>query len=446
MKIKYFKEKKGRMAAVLNAGQMRLLDWMLQRQRDRIMVPDVGMIYSNVWFLCNPPGTGKTRVLVVYIQETKGENMSSLIITCKTKIHRWIKELVASECSYEVLHKRDNFNDSWYPCTTVVLITAASYNNFMMKCGHRIKWKHVMYEYPLMYYIRNMCTPTTCTLWIITPNPRFLLHHRFPRKHFLFTVCQRLNDQLIGWISVRNLFHDIRKNLMYDPIHRYIYMNPSFHIILYARENCLTRSYTNTDDLYSIWQSKDKIFRMSTDESSCIICFNETISTWLQTPCCFKIICDECSVKWFGFKPQCPNCRTTLNDVREFLFFHRMNDDTLRIFDIPHTDWKTFIQSGLKHYKTVVFTSSEYDTTKHTLTRSNHGKLISEFRSSDLPSYVIVPHKKWMMGQEIPECSDLVFIDEEKKTRWSMEDKIYFIGRAQRIGRSAPLTVHHIII
>lgn len=444
MKIKYFKEKKGRM--VLNAGQMRLLDWMLQRQSERILVPDVGMIYSNVWFLSNPPGTGKTRVLVMYIQETRENHMSSLIITCKTKIHRWIKELVASGCSYEMLHKKSHFHDSWSPCTTVVLITAASYNHFMMKCGHRIKWKHVVYEYPLMYYIRNMCTPTTCILWIITPNPRFLLHHRFSKNHFLFTVFQRLNDQLIQWISIRNLFHDIRKQLMYDPIHRYIYMKPSFHIVLYTRDNCLTRSYTNTHDLQSIWRSKDKVFRLSSsDSSSCIICLNDTIALWLQTPCCFKLICDECAVKWFIIKPQCPNCRATLNDVCEFLFFHRMEDNTLQIFDIPHTDWKVFITSGLKYFKTIIFTSScDYDS-KHTLTSSNHCRLLNEFRSSSLPSYVIVPNKKWMMGQEVPECSDMVFVDQDK-TRWTMEDKIYFIGRAQRIGRTAPLNVHHIIV
>ena len=480
--------------------QKTMVRWMKHREKTPIHMQssngDKIVIDARIAFMCNPPGTGKTRICTALLTHDKygsvlydhmldrsviGDGLlticayhtypcmnSSLVIVSESKMEIWKKELSLFSISFHIITKKSHLRSiDWSNNNVSVFLVVPSMYNLLIdeKISDRI-WERVIYEYPLFNSIYNMKKPISKFIWMIMNNPKQLFHHRFPKHHFLRDFVQSLDRQYIQWISLCNLYHSIQGFIAAkEPFHIYLHLYPSLHILLdilknhhhelYFEKLCV---FDKTINPYPdiLLNKKCKNMDKSTCFSLCFICMNVSHKIWIQMPCCFHILCSDCTEKWLEMKYQCPNCRTNVTTLDDFLFFKNDHMDWMEAYRLRQSDIHDKIihlLSKRRHdriTKVVLFGiqpvipelqsvfNSIFYLTKDV--RQNQQK-IESFRKNMVESLLYVQDEFMIYGHEIPECTDMIFMR-------NTEHKSYLIGRVQRIGRdvmSPALHVYHFL-
>ena len=224
--------------------------------------------------------------------------------------------------------------------------------------------------------------------------------------------------------------------------------------------------YKNREDIdnMTLWENKkknilnqindiDKKFELMLSEP-CSICY-ESLKDPILDPNCQNLFCGECLFQWLEKNNSCPLCRNSI-DLKKVIYIK--NEPTLGAVK----NWKRYtkdekiveIIKNKKDGKFLIF--SEYEksfTPIFNILRENEIPFLeikgsSQTREKNLQTFkqgninvIFLNSTINGAGLNLQESSDIILYHEMKQN-----DQNQIIGRANRIGRKLPLTVHHLNI
>ena len=226
------------------------------------------------------------------------------------------------------------------------------------------------------------------------------------------------------------------------------------------------RLYTLRDepDKIKIWNSKKTHIEIQLTElasrfqrmlsAPCLIC-HDTMTNPVLDPSCQNMFCGECLFSWLKVKKACPTCRSDIA-LKDLVYISSNDTRTAEIKTeiVPQTKIEKIIDL-IKNNKTGKFLIfSTYDETfepicralkeheiTYTLMRgtsSTRLKNINKFKKGD--TQVIFLNSSFnSAGINLQETTALIMYHKMNKS-----STVQIIGRAERIGRTDPLRVHHL--
>lgn len=194
-------------------------------------------------------------------------------------------------------------------------------------------------------------------------------------------------------------------------------------------------------------------------ENPCIICYNTLINPVME-PKCQNIYCSKCLLKWLkNSNKTCPNCRCIINMdelvyikqetdinsniVSEYDEKLKKQDQLIKIIETSNTNSKFIIFSCHDETFNIIrnilsFNKINFGEIKGSLNRRN--KIINDFKSGDLK--VLFLNSEFNgSGINLQETTDIIIYHEMQS-----DIKNQILARANRIGRTIELTVHHLLI
>jgi len=189
--------------------------------------------------------------------------------------------------------------------------------------------------------------------------------------------------------------------------------------------------------------------------TNCPVCYGD-ISTPTLTPCCKNLFCFECICESLKTQPSCPLCRVPVTSASDLQVISATNiistsDETEK----PKTKIEEFIQFIEKNPTAKILLFSGYDASffqimnelsRRSITFSaingstaRVSKILSEFQNGNY-RVLMLNSKHVGSGLNIVSATDVFLFH---KMNSEMEKQI--IGRAYRMGRTAPLTVHYLL-
>ena len=230
-----------------------------------------------------------------------------------------------------------------------------------------------------------------------------------------------------------------------------------FKIVTYTRRNIQERIDYWVDRKVQI---EDQIKELDNRfknylSSNCNICLDNIEKPVLLT-CCQNLFCGSCIIEWFKNNNTCPMCRAKISS--EFIIYIK-TDDCKKEKEEKEEQTLTkpnvilnLIKENPKG-KFIIFSS--YDESaiyiRNKLDENNidfceiHGraevreKTIKSFKSSKL-NVLFLNSLNNGAGINLQEATDIILYHE-----MDSDIKTQIEGRANRIGRTIPLTVHHLI-
>lgn len=198
-------------------------------------------------------------------------------------------------------------------------------------------------------------------------------------------------------------------------------------------------------------------------EDDCTICYS-TIQDPILIPCCQNVFCGKCIMKWMETNKTCPMCRTLIN-VKELIYIKKDNsepdDEKEEKKEKPENvkvskQDKVFeiVSKGLaQNKKFLIF--SMYDESFLAIRRvlDNHkidfveisgskatrDTKIKKFKENKV-NVVFLNSRFNGAGINLETATDIILYHEMPQ---SIKDQV--VGRALRIGREQPLTIHNLI-
>ena len=188
--------------------------------------------------------------------------------------------------------------------------------------------------------------------------------------------------------------------------------------------------------------------------TNCPICYSD-VETPSMTPCCKNLFCFVCLCESLKRQPVCPLCRAGIVSINEI---HVINNDSSNLVMQPNkqkTKIEEFINFVEKNPNSRILLFSGFDATFYQLTSemehrnisfsSINGstarvqKIINEFSTGQY-RVLLLNSRHVGAGLNIVAATDVFLFH---KMNSEMEKQI--IGRAYRMGRTAPLNVHHLL-
>lgn len=188
---------------------------------------------------------------------------------------------------------------------------------------------------------------------------------------------------------------------------------------------------------------------------NCNICFDKLVNPIME-PSCHNLFCGKCILTWLRTKQSCPLCRQ--NIVANELIYLRDSEHTeskLEVEEKKLTKQETIVNiiKNKPEGKFIIFSS--YDQTfdqiystllensiKFKLIKGSSQQMqntIDDYKTGDLQ--VIFLNSKFNgSGINLQETTDIIIYHD-----MSESTKTQIIGRANRIGRTSPLYVHHLM-
>jgi hypothetical protein len=197
----------------------------------------------------------------------------------------------------------------------------------------------------------------------------------------------------------------------------------------------------------------DKKFS-ETLENNCTICF-ENLKSPILEPKCQNIFCGECLLTWLSSKNSCPLCRQTINS--QDLVYIKSNTETI-ITEKPVTKKLTKLDTIIdiisknKDGKFIIFSAYDqsWDLITNVLLENNitfteiRGKTESRDKNIQLfkegkTQVMFLNTQNNASGVNLQESTDIILYHEMSENTMQQ-----VVGRALRLGRNIPLTVHHL--
>ena len=230
----------------------------------------------------------------------------------------------------------------------------------------------------------------------------------------------------------------------------------------YSSESAKQKSLeTQQDKINSLEGRIDTIKKRMAeiDTTNCPVCYSD-VETPTLTPCCKQLFCFVClceSIKRQAGIPICPLCRANINSLSELHVVNKNANIIQNTVDAnePKTKVEEFINFVVSNPTARILMFSGYDASFFQLTSelthrnieysmingSSHrvSKIISEFSEGNY-RVLFLNSRHVGAGLNIT-CASDVFLFHKMSSE--MEKQI--IGRAYRMGRKAPLNVHHLL-
>ena len=188
---------------------------------------------------------------------------------------------------------------------------------------------------------------------------------------------------------------------------------------------------------------------------NCNICFDKLVNPIVE-PACHNIFCGKCILTWLRTKQSCPLCRQNIV-ANELIYLQNENQtesksESLEEKKLTKPETIVNIIKNKPEGKFIIFSSYDqtFDQINLTLLENNikfklikgttqqMQKTINDYKIGDLQ--VIFLNSKFNgSGINLQETSDIIIYHE-----MSDSTKTQIIGRANRIGRTSPLYVHHL--
>lgn len=196
-----------------------------------------------------------------------------------------------------------------------------------------------------------------------------------------------------------------------------------------------------------------KRFRDHLNHTQCLICLNSPIKPILLS-CCQNLFCGECVLTWLQKNSTCPLCRkpitpTMMNYIREEPDIGQQavpvrKTKPEKIIDIIHSREKgKFIIFSCYDETLGVIRESLHDHqiefTEISGTMMSRSKKIENFKYGEM-NVLFMNSMSNGAGINLQEATDVILYHKMPE-----DLEVQIIGRAYRIGRVQPLTIHHLI-
>jgi hypothetical protein len=185
---------------------------------------------------------------------------------------------------------------------------------------------------------------------------------------------------------------------------------------------------------------------------NCNICFDKLVNPILE-PSCHNLFCGKCILTWLRTKQTCPLCRQNVI-ANQLIYLQNENQTESKTEEKKLTKPETIVNiiKNKPEGKFIIFSSYDqtFEQINLTLFESNikfklikgttqqMQKTIDDYKTGDLQ--VIFLNSKFNgSGINLQETTDIIIYHE-----MSDSTKTQIIGRANRIGRTSPLYVHHL--
>jgi SNF2 family DNA or RNA helicase len=192
-------------------------------------------------------------------------------------------------------------------------------------------------------------------------------------------------------------------------------------------------------------------------KEQCLICFDEMKNPLLETNC-QNMFCGECLLKWLQSKNSCPACRSFVKpeDLIYIDTEKKNSSDKKFILEkkLSKLERTIDIINNNKDGRFLIF--SEYDNTFHPICKvlidnninfeelkgniKSREKTLDNFRSGKL-TVLFLNSTFNAAGINLIEATDIILFH-----TMSIAQETQIVGRANRIGRTEKLKVHHLLI
>ena len=194
----------------------------------------------------------------------------------------------------------------------------------------------------------------------------------------------------------------------------------------------------------------------------CNICYS-SISDPLLTPCCQNIFCGSCIMTWLETNKTCPLCRSVIN-VKELIYIdknHSPCEDEKEVFEKKeellvqkYEKVLEIVKKGIPEGKKIlifssydesfniirrIFQDNRIDYIEMSGTKATRDSKLRKFHTGKV-NVVFLNSKFSGAGINMCEATDIIFYHEMDS--YIREQNI---GRAMRIGRENPLTIHNLV-
>lgn len=423
--------------------------------------------------------------------------LPTLILVSPSILLQWEEELTQSDLNVEIVTTKRDVDTVVPNNHDVILVTTKMYNSLISSHSNHI-WKRFIFDEPGHTRVTGMRDIQAGFTWLVTSTPNDISTYHYNCKGMMKSIIgdsyMDFNTQF-GCLIIKNDQESIEASVQLPTTkhHTYTCFQPIVNVVdgLVSKhiktlieagniyEAIISMGGTTTNNIVELIHNKkqqeldniedddDKKDHINTQikeldqrfshmlQSPCNICM-EPLDNPVLEPNCHNIFCGKCLLNWLHTKSNCPMCR---NDIQLENLIHVDNSSSTKhenepIVKRPHTKTEEIISiiNSKIDGKFIIF--SVYDesfgpickilqdnditfvnisgpaTKRHTnIKKFKGGKCKVIFLNSSFNS----------AGINLPETTDIILYHDMSKTT---HDQI--IGRAQRIGRTEPLYIHHL--
>lgn len=429
----------------------------------------------------------------------------TLIVVHTNILNQWENELKETSLRFRVVHTKKRVDQLKIENMDVILCNASTLGYLLQKFSENA-WKRFVFDEPTHTRIPFTQSIIAGFTWLITATPELLLRSHNWNKFFNTSMEYNLYKHLIiknedqfvrDSFQLPPLYQKFYKTS--QPVFQIIknLLSPKIQEMILA-ENIVGAIHAlggnTTSDLYQLIEKdkkeqlevlkqkalrferigdslkfhkwKDKIQRIEKELvelkeriheilylASCPICLESKQNPILLT-CCQHMFCGKCVLDWFHKNCSCPLCRKQITS--KHLVYHCSQDFSVeeRRKEEPMLPSKTTtilkILSEIIDPKMIIFSSfsESFDLIRETLketpykfgeikgTTLQRQKTIEDFKKGDLHILFLNSYESGT-GLNLEEATDLVLYH-------TMSDSLFtqIRGRAYRLGRKKPLTIH----
>jgi hypothetical protein len=417
---------------------------------------------------------------------------ANLILVSPTILKQWEKELEYTDLTVGVIATKKDIDNVNAEHCDVVLVTPTNYND-LIKSYSRYAWKRFIFDEPghnkvigmknrngresfMKKIIGDDCSPIEEQFaGMIVKNDLDFVQSSFRMPstyHTNYTCFQPLYKAVIGLVN-----DNIKTMIEADNIEGVIEAlggTKTNNILELVKQKLseelesaeskiriynLRREQTKIDE----WTLKKNLIinKLNTIENrlttmvsgNCNICFDKLVNPILE-PSCHNLFCGKCILTWLQTKQTCPLCRQNVL-ANELIYVRDENQVESKTEEKKLTKPETIVNiiKNKPEGKFIIFSSYDqtFEQINITLLENNikfklikgttqqMQKTIDDYKTGDLQ--VIFLNSKFNgSGINLQETSDIIIYHE-----MSDSTKTQIIGRANRIGRTSPLYVHHLM-
>jgi SNF2 family DNA or RNA helicase len=448
---------------------------------------------------------GKT----TYIKKNIKTPINCTIVLVSSSIcKQWVKELECTNLRYIAITKNkliETVNPHEYD---VILVISTMFNKFIQKYNN-CAWKRFVYDEPGSLRVSAMNSVSCGFTWFVCATPESIQQtHMYCHSVMSLIVSDSWNF-ILPMITIKNDDEYVKASFRmpetfhhyyncYSPIYNVVngIVNDKVKEMIEAGNICeaiIAMGGKTTDNIIDVIRKNKEIeleeirsririwtirnneeriiaFKMKEKtivgqieqlekrfntmlQSDCIIC-RDTLRDPILEPNCQNIFCGKCLLTWISKKSTCPLCRCSVDQknlihiisdaskvkcerkepTKEEIIVDIIKKNPLGRF-IIYSKWHESFDSIRNILKECMI-----DYIELTGTTEHKDALIEEFKSGKTRTIFLNP-KNNPIGVDLPETTDIILYHQMDES--SMKQ---VIGRANRIGRTISLSVHHLLV
>lgn len=431
---------------------------------------------------------------------------TTLILVNQSLVTQWKKEFSYTPLRVAYITTKRLVNTVDAMDYDVVVVTPSMFNKYVERY-HDMAWKRFIFDEPANIRVPKMRSIIAGFTWLVTATPNNMYGiHRNVRSSFMKSIIS--NFYFFDHINIRNDENFIRESWTMPPTHHEYYecfsslyktlkglvSNRILKLVDANNINgvILALGGNKTDNiaelirskklreleeidvkirLFEIRNNREMIEKLLEDKErvkkqideldrrfenlltqQCSICFT-TITSPVMEPLCQNIFCTKCLLTWLQTKNNCPLCRQEVN-TNDLVYVNTGGE--CKTDDTPLPTKENMIIDIIgkkKDGKFIIFSSFNETFSRITKVLKEHNisflevkgsvttmsKRIDDFRSGKI-QVIFLNSKHNGTGLNLQEATDVIIYHKMGETLLTQ-----VLGRPNRIGRTIPLTVHHLI-